>query len=206
MLDQVTGMRVFVRVAAAGSLAAAGRSLGLSQTMVTKHVDATEARLGVRLLHRSTRRLTLTEAGRGYLEACQRILAEIEEADEAAAAGQAEPRGLLRLNAPVSFGTSQVAPLLGGFAASYPKVRLDVGLNDRVVDLIGLSASGCLAIPAWCHAGWRRAGWWCARRRATCGRMGRRGPLRISVAIIAWDIRCRSVWARAAGALAGMRT
>ena len=136
MLDQVTGMRVFVRVAAAGSLAAAGRSLNLSQTMVTKHVDATEARLGVRLLHRSTRRLTLTEAGRGYLEACQRILAEIEEADEAAAAGQAEPRGLLRLNAPVSFGTSQVAPLLGRFAASYPKVRLDVGLNDRVVDLI----------------------------------------------------------------------
>lgn len=136
MLDQVTGMRVFVRVAAAGSLAAAGRSLSLSQTMVTKHVDATEARLGVRLLHRSTRRLTLTEAGRGYLEACQRILAEIEEADEAAAAGQAEPRGLLRLNAPVSFGTSQVAPLLGKFAASYPKVRLDVGLNDRVVDLI----------------------------------------------------------------------
>lgn len=136
MLDQVMGMRVFVRVAAVGSLAAAGRSLKLSQTMVTKHVDATEARLGVRLLHRSTRRLTLTEAGRGYLEACQRILAEIEEAEGAAAAGQAEPRGLLRLNAPVSFGTSQVAPLLGQFAASYPKVRLDVGLNDRVVDLI----------------------------------------------------------------------
>ncbi len=136
MLDQVTGMRVFVRVAGAGSLAAAGRGLNLSQTMVTKHVDAIEARLGVRLLHRSTRRLTLTEAGRGYLEACQRILAEIEEAEEAATAGQAEPRGLLRLNAPVSFGTSQVAPLLGQFAASYPEVRLDVGLNDRVVDLI----------------------------------------------------------------------
>ena len=136
MLDQVTGMRVFVRVAAAGSLAAAGRSLNLSQTMVTKHVDALEARLGVRLLHRTTRRLTLTEAGRGYLDACGRILAEIEEAEEAAAAGQAEPRGLLRLNAPVSFGTSQIVPLLGQFAARYPKVRLDIGLNDRVVDLI----------------------------------------------------------------------
>jgi len=68
MLDQVTGMRVFVRVAAMGSLAAAGRDLRLSQTMVTKHVDAVEARLGVRLLHRTTRRLTLTEAGRIYLE------------------------------------------------------------------------------------------------------------------------------------------
>jgi len=136
VLDQVTGMRVFVRVVAAGSLAGAGRGSGLSQTMVTKHVDAIEARLGVRLLQRSTRRLTLTEAGRGYLEACQRILAEIEEAEAAAGAGQAEPRGLLRLNAPVSFGTSQIAPLLGRFAASYPKVRLDLGLNDRVVDLI----------------------------------------------------------------------
>ncbi len=136
MLDQVTGMRVFVRVAAAGSLAGAGRGVGLSQTMVTKHVDAIEARLGVRLLQRSTRRLMLTEAGREYLEACQRILAEIEEAEAAAGAGQAEPRGLLRLNAPVSFGTSQIAPLLGRFAASYPKVRLDLGLNDRVVDLI----------------------------------------------------------------------
>jgi len=136
VLDQVTGMRVFVRVAAAGSLAGAGRGLGLSQTMVTKHVDAIEARLGVRLLQRSTRRLTLTEAGRGYVEACQRILAEIEEAEAVAGAGQAEPRGLLRLNAPVSFGTSQIAPLLGRFAASYPKVRLDLGLNDRVVDLI----------------------------------------------------------------------
>ncbi len=136
MLDQVTGMRVFLRVATAGSLAAAGRSLNLSQTMVTKHMDAIEARLGVRLLHRSTRRLTLTEAGRGYLDACQRILAEIEEADQAAAAGQAEPRGLLRLNVPVSFGVSQIAPLLQQFTARHPLVRLDIGLNDRMVDLI----------------------------------------------------------------------
>lgn len=136
MLDQVTGMRVFVRVAAAGSLAAAGRALDLSQTMVTKHVDALEARLGVRLLHRTTRRLTLTEAGRAYLDACQRILAEIEEAEQAAAAGQVEPRGSLRMNAPVSFGTFQVAPLLHDFTARHPKVSLDMGLSDRLVDLI----------------------------------------------------------------------
>ncbi|MBC7799895.1 MAG: LysR family transcriptional regulator, partial [Gemmatimonadaceae bacterium] len=132
MLDQVTGMRVFVRVAAAGSLAAAGRAIALSQTMVTKHVDALEARLGVRLLHRSTRRLTLTEAGRTYLDACQRILAEIEEADQAASAGQAEPRGTLRMNVPVSFGTFQVAPLLQAFTARHPKVSLDMGFNDRL--------------------------------------------------------------------------
>ena len=136
MLDQVTGMRIFVRVAAAGSLAATGRALNLSQTMVTKHVEAIEARLGVRLLHRSTRRLTLTEAGRGYLEACQRILFEIDEAEQAAAAGQAEPRGLLRMNVPVSFGTFQIAPLLSEFQRRNPLVELELGLNDRVVDLV----------------------------------------------------------------------
>lgn len=136
MLDGVTSMRVLVRVAAAGSLAAAGRALGLSQTMVTKHVDATESRLGVRLLHRSTRRLTLTEAGRAYVEACGRILGEIAEAEQAAAAGQAEPKGLLRLNLPVSFGLGQVAPLLAAFSARHPQVTLDVGFNDRQVDLI----------------------------------------------------------------------
>ena len=136
MLDQVTGMRVFVRVAASGSLAAAGRTLSLSQTMVTKHVDALEARLGVRLLHRTTRRLTLTEAGRTYLEACSRILAEIEEANQAAAAGQAEPRGTLRMNVPVPFGLLQVAPLLADFSMRHPMVLLDVGFNDRLVDLI----------------------------------------------------------------------
>lgn len=136
MLDQVTSMRVFVRVAADGSLAAAGRTLGLSQTMVTKHVDALESRLGVRLVQRSTRRLTLTEAGRGYLDACGRILAEIEEAEQEAAAGQSEPRGQLRMNAPVPFGTLQVAPLLAAFAARYPQVPIELGLNDRLVDLI----------------------------------------------------------------------
>ncbi len=136
MLDQVTSMRVLARIAASGSLAAAGRSLGLSQTMVTRHLDALEARLGVRLLHRSTRRLTFTEAGRFYLDACGRILADIEEAEHAASAGQAEPRGLLRLNVPVSFGTLQVAPLLAAFAARYPKVSVELGLTDEVVDLI----------------------------------------------------------------------
>lgn len=162
MLDQVTGMRVFVRVASDGSLARAGRSLNLSQTMVTKHVDAIEARLGVRLLHRTTRRLTLTEAGRGYLDACQRILAEIEEAEEAAAAGQAEPRGVLRLNAPVSFGTQHIAPLLGQFADLHPKVRLDIGLNDRVVDLIeeGWDVAVRIGIP--------RDGSLVSRRLAPC--------------------------------------
>lgn len=136
MLDRLTGMSVFTRVVASGSFTAAARLSGLSQTMVTKHVAALEARLGTRLLHRTTRRLTLTDAGRAFHEACLRILAEVEEAELEAGAGNIEPRGVLRLNVPFSFGIRQIAPLLPAFQASHPDLSVDLGLNDRVVDLI----------------------------------------------------------------------
>jgi DNA-binding transcriptional LysR family regulator len=103
--------------------------------MVTKHIAALEARLGVKLFHRSTRRLSITEAGRNYLEASERILADIEVADAAVAADRVEPRGLLRLNAPIAFGTRQIAPLLSEFAQRHPLVTVELGLNDRLVDL-----------------------------------------------------------------------
>ena len=135
MLDRLTGLEVFAKVAAAGSLSAAARAMGLSQTMVTKHLAALEARLGVKLFHRTTRRLSITEAGRNYLESSARILADMEAADAAVAADRIEPRGLLRLNAPVSFGTRQIAPLLTEFAARHPRVTVEIGLNDRLVDL-----------------------------------------------------------------------
>jgi DNA-binding transcriptional LysR family regulator len=136
MLDRVTGMQVFARVAALGSLSAAARALGMSQTMATKHVAAVEERLGVKLLHRTTRRLTLTEAGRRYLDTAERILAELEEAEAAVSADRLEARGILRVNVPVSFGTREIAPLLPEFARSYPAVTVDLGLSDRFVDLI----------------------------------------------------------------------
>ena len=136
MLDRVTGMQVFVRVAALGSFSAAGRALHLSQTMVTKHVAALESRLGVKLLHRSTRRLTLTEAGRSYLAACERILAEIEEAEASASLDRIEPRGTLRLNVPLTFGFREIVPALAEYGALHPAVTVDLGLADRVVDLI----------------------------------------------------------------------
>src|ERR1035437_7091282 len=135
MLDHLTGLEVFAKVAAAGSFSAAGRAMGLSQTMVTKHIAALEGRLGVKLFHRSTRRLSITEAGRSYLEASERILADIDAADAAVAADRVEPRGLLRLNAPVAFGTRQIAPLLSEFAQRHPLVTVELGLNDRLVDL-----------------------------------------------------------------------
>ncbi|MBU2581047.1 MAG: LysR family transcriptional regulator [Alphaproteobacteria bacterium] len=136
MLDRVTGMQVFSRVAALGSLSAASRALGMSQTMATKHMAALEDRLGTKLLHRTTRRLSLTEAGRNYLEAVERILADIEQADAEAAVEVAEVRGTLRLNAPVSFGIREIAPMLPELCALHPGLTIDLGLNDRVVDLI----------------------------------------------------------------------
>jgi DNA-binding transcriptional LysR family regulator len=136
MLDRVTSMQVFVRVAALGSFSAAGRALGLSQTMVTKHIAALETRLGIKLLHRSTRKLVLTEGGRTFLAASERILAEMEEAEISASLDRVEPRGTLRLNVPLTFGFREIAPALADFGRLYPSVSIDLGLADRYVDLI----------------------------------------------------------------------
>jgi DNA-binding transcriptional LysR family regulator len=136
MLDQVTGMQVFARVAALGSLSGAARALGMSQTMATKHVAALEEKLGVKLLHRTTRKVTLSEAGRRYLESVERILAELAEAEAAAAAERVEVTGTLRVNVPVSFGVRELAPLMAEFSRLHPALTVDMGLNDRVVNLV----------------------------------------------------------------------
>src|SRR5690606_34954557 len=135
-MDRITSMRVFVRAALDGSLSAAARHLGMSPAMATKHVNALEARLGVKLFHRTTRRLSLTEAGSNYLEACQRILPEIEEAEAEAASQRIKATGLLRMNVPLSFGTRFIAPLIPAFSHLHPEVRVELGLSDTHVDLI----------------------------------------------------------------------
>jgi len=134
-LDRMTGLEVFIKVAASGSLSGAARALGMSQTMATKHIAALEKRLGIKLFHRSTRRLSLSEAGRNYLESAERILAEVDAADSAVSADRFEPRGTLRVSAPVSFGSRQIAPLLDEFTRRHPHLTIELGLNDRVVDL-----------------------------------------------------------------------
>ena len=135
-MDRITSMRVFVRAASAGSLSAAGRHLGMSPAMATKHVNALEARLGVKLFHRTTRRLSLTEAGSNYLEACQRILPEIDEAEAAATSQRIKASGLLRMHVPLSFGIRYVAPLIADFSQRHPEVRVELGLSDANLDLI----------------------------------------------------------------------
>jgi DNA-binding transcriptional LysR family regulator len=135
-MDRLTSMKAFVVTADAGSFSEAARRLSMSPSMVTKHVEALEQRLGVRLLHRSTRRLVLTEAGTDYRDRCRYVLAEVDEIEASVSADRLEPRGLLRVNVPVSFGVRHMAPLLSNYARRYPAVTVELGLNNRLVDLI----------------------------------------------------------------------
>jgi DNA-binding transcriptional LysR family regulator len=136
MLDRVTGMQIFTRAAQVGSLSGAARQLGLSAAMATKHLDALERRLGVRLFLRTTRKLSLTEPGQQYLQTLTRLLPELDEIESLIASQRIEASGTLRLNAPMSLGVRYVAPLIATFTRKYPKVTVDLGLNDRFVDLV----------------------------------------------------------------------
>jgi len=129
-LDRYTSMRVFVQAAARSSLSAAGRTLGMSPAMATKHIDSLEARLGVKLLHRTTRGLSLTDPGREYLEGCQRILQDLAEVESDISAQRQEAKGRLRMNVPLSFGLRFIAPLMLGFSERYPMVDVELGLSD----------------------------------------------------------------------------
>ena len=128
---------VFAAVAEAAGFSAAARRLGVSKSMVSAAVARLEARLGVRLLQRTTRRLSLTEAGLAALPHARRARVAAQDAEEAAVSLLASPRGLLRVNAPMSFGVLHVAPALGAFARAYPEVQVDLVLDDRVLDLVG---------------------------------------------------------------------
>jgi DNA-binding transcriptional LysR family regulator len=136
VLDRITGIQVFTRAAKAGSLSAAARQLSMSAAMATKHMDALERRLGVRLFQRTTRRLNLTEPGRQYLEAVTRLLPELDEVEAMIASQRMEATGTLRINVPVSFGVRHIAPLIHEFSQKHPNVTVDLGLNDRYVDLV----------------------------------------------------------------------
>lgn len=133
-MDRLTSMAVFVAAADLGSFAAAASALGMSPQMVAKHVVFLETRLGTRLINRTTRRQSLTEFGRTYHERCRVVLAEAEAADSLAETVRAHPRGTLRLNAPVTFGSHSLVPLLTRFLRDCPEVEVDLSLTDRMVD------------------------------------------------------------------------
>ncbi len=125
---------VFTRVVQAGSFTAAARALGMPKSSVSRKVTSLEDRIGARLLQRTTRKLGLTDAGRLYFERASRIVAEIEEADEAISRMQAAPRGLLRVTAPLSFGI--LGPIVAGFLRRHAEVQIDMVCTDRRVDLV----------------------------------------------------------------------
>ena len=129
-------MKVFVKVTEIGSLSGAARVLNLSNPSVTRHVADLEEYLGARLLNRSTRRISLTDTGSAYLERCKQVLADLEQATLAAGMHAANPSGILRINAPLSFSVHHLGRVLPLYAERYPNVELDVTLSDRVVDLV----------------------------------------------------------------------
>ncbi len=134
--DRARSLALFASVVEAGSFSAAGRTLGLTPSAVARAVDRIEARLGVRLLLRSTRALTLTGEGQAYLLAARRILADLDDAEQQIA-DQGAPRGRLRINAALSHGRLCVVPLLGDFARAYPHILIDMALTDTLVDVAG---------------------------------------------------------------------
>jgi len=127
----------FVEVVARGSLSAAARAEGIAPAMIGRRLDALESRLGVKLLQRTTRKLVLTDEGAAFLEDCQRILAELEEAESAVSERSARATGHLLVSAPAGFGRQHVAPLVPSFLLEHRDVTLNLNLNDRVVDVIG---------------------------------------------------------------------
>lgn len=135
-MDQLTAMRVFVAVADAGGLSAAGRRLGMPLTTVSRHLKALEEALDARLVTRTTRRLSLTEPGRAYLETCRRVLGDLDAAERRLTGEQAEPQGRLALTAPVAFGRRHVLPVVTAYLEAFPRMSARMFLVDRVVDLV----------------------------------------------------------------------
>ena len=135
-MDRLDAMKLFVRVAELGSFAAVAQQLGVARSVVTRQIAGLEAHLGVKLMARSTRRLSLTSAGTAYLEKCRVILNLVEAAETDVAEERLTPRGNIRMSLPLSFGLKRLAPLLLDFSQRYPEVGLDMDYSDRRVKLI----------------------------------------------------------------------
>ncbi len=135
-MNLLDGMRAFTRVVESGGFAAAARELGLARSVVHKQVVKLEQALGTQLLRRSTRQVSPTETGQAFYQRCLPILADVDAAIAQVSELQDMPRGELRINAPMSFGASQLAPIVAAYMADYPDVHVELALNDRFVDPI----------------------------------------------------------------------
>src|SRR5438045_2915167 len=135
-MDGIDAMQAFVAVADLKGFAPAARKLGLSPSAITRLVAALEERLGARLLQRTTRSVTLTDAGTRYLERARRILADVEEAEQAAESERTRPSGRLVVSAPLGFGRLHVSPVMSAYLKRYPDVAGELRLEDRIVSLV----------------------------------------------------------------------
>ncbi len=135
-MDRLRQIESFVAVANKGSLTAVAKSEGVAPAVIGRHIDALEERLGVKLLVRTTRRISLTHEGAGFLDDCQRLLAEMATAEASVSAGGARASGTLRVTAPAGFGRRHVAPLMPLFLAQHPDLHISLNLSDRVVDIV----------------------------------------------------------------------
>ena len=135
-MDRLTSMSVFVTVVDQGSFSAAAEQLQLSRATTSKHIASLENCLGGRLLNRTTRRISLTEAGQAYYERCKQILDDVADAECVVTGFSSQPRGRLRINAPMSFGTRQFADIVAAFCQAHPAIDVELSLNDRFVDVV----------------------------------------------------------------------
>jgi DNA-binding transcriptional LysR family regulator len=135
-MDRLKQIETLVAVAARGSLTAAARAEGVAPAVIGRRIDALEERLGVKLLLRTTRRISLTHEGSAFLEDCQRLLADLANAEASVSAGGVKASGHLRITAPAGFGRRHVAPLVPRFLAQHPDVSVSLNLSDRVVDIV----------------------------------------------------------------------
>ena len=138
-MDRLKQLESFVSIATRGSLTAAAKAEGVAPAIIGRRIDALEERLGVKLLLRTTRRITLTHEGSAFLEDCQRLLVELANAEASVGAGGVKASGHLRVTAPAGFGRRNVAPLVPRFHALHPEVTISLNLSDRVVDVAGES-------------------------------------------------------------------
>jgi DNA-binding transcriptional LysR family regulator len=135
-MDRFENAKVFTAVVEAGGFTAAAERLGLSRAAASKHVQQLEERLGARLLERTTRRVSVTEAGRAFYQQCRRILSDLEDAERAAGELHNEPRGELRVIAPTNFGLAEIGTAITDLLVAYPRLHINLTFNDRVTDPI----------------------------------------------------------------------
>jgi DNA-binding transcriptional LysR family regulator len=135
-MDRLESLRLFVEVVDRESFSDAARALGVSRSTASKSIVRLEEHLGVRLLERTTRQVRATESGRAYHARCQRILADLDEAESMLSSLHSEPRGLLRISAPASFGRDYISPVVSAYLAAHPSLSMEVSYSDRRVDLL----------------------------------------------------------------------